>query len=124
MYNDMYVDTPVVVCEGFKAALWVIQAGYPYTVAILGTYLSREQEALLSRITNRVVLFLDNDAPGRKATEKITKNCLRGLDMRVAHYTEQHLGKSPDDLTEEQVRAAIKTALTPLNWRKSKLCLK
>jgi len=122
MYNDMYVDTPVVVCEGFKAALWVIQAGYPYTVAILGSYLSREQEALLSRITNRVVLFLDNDVPGRKATEKITKNCLRGLDMRVAHYTEQHLGESPDDLTKEQVRAAIKTAITPLNWRKSKLC--
>jgi 5S rRNA maturation endonuclease (ribonuclease M5) len=118
MYNDTFVDMPVVVCEGFKAALWVIQSGYPYTVAILGTYLSKEQEALLSRVTNRVVLFLDNDEAGRKATNKIIENSLCGLEIVVANYR-QELDKSPDDLSTTKVRAAIEMAQAPIVWRRS-----
>jgi len=118
MYNDRNIDMPVVVCEGFKAALWVIQSGYPFTVAILGSYLSKEQEALLSRVANRVVLFLDNDDAGRKATHKIMENQLQGLDLKAANYRQNH-GKSPDDLSLTEVQAAIETALTPITWRRS-----
>jgi len=118
MYTNTDIDMPVVVCEGFKAALWVVQSGYPYTVALIGSYLSREQEALLSRIANSVVLFLDNDAAGRKATHRITSEQLAGVETCVANYRD-HNDKSPDDLTMQQVHAAIETALTPINWRRS-----
>lgn len=118
MYTDIDIDMPVIVCEGFKAALWVVQSGYPYTVALLGSYLSREQEALLSRITNKVVLFLDNDSAGRKAMYRISKEQLSGVEKRIANYR-NHADLSPDDLTTQQVHAAIETALTPINWRRS-----
>jgi DNA primase len=119
MYTDTNLDMPVVVCEGFKAALWVIQSGYTHTVAILGSYLSREQEALLTRVTNRVVLFLDNDDAGRKAVNKISENQLRGLDVRIANYRANSNDRSPDDLSQTEVQAAIETALTPITWRRS-----
>jgi len=119
MYTDIKIDTPVVVCEGFKAALWVVQSGHPHTVALLGSYLSREQEMLLSRITNSVVLFLDNDEAGYKATRKIVENRLPGVEVRVAKYKKDEKDKSPDDLGVSQVREAIDSALTIINWRRS-----
>jgi DNA primase len=114
MYTD--IDMPVVLCEGFKACLWCVQAGYVDTVALLGSTLSREQLVLLQRVTNSVVLFLDNDAPGREATTKIAKQ-LSGIEVRVADYrTDAPI--SPDDLTSEQLKLAIEGALKP--WPKKK----
>lgn len=110
-------DIPVVVCEGFKAALWVIRSGYPHTVAVMGSYVSPTQNVLLSRIANEVVLFLDNDAPGIKATLKSLRY-VRGVDIRVARYPRKD--DSPDDLTIKEVRTAIETATTPREWRKTK----
>jgi len=119
MYTDTKIDTPVVVCEGFKAALWVVQSGYPHTVALLGSYLSKEQEMLLSRVTNNVVLFLDNDEAGCKATEKIADNQLGGVSIKIAKYKDNDKNKSPDDLNELQVKEAITSAITLINWRRS-----
>tara|TARA_B100000131_G_scaffold304424_1_gene329427 strand:- start:164 stop:1141 length:978 start_codon:yes stop_codon:yes gene_type:complete len=108
-------DLPVILCEGFKAALWVIQQGYPHTAAILGTHLTDTQRALIQRVTNTLILFLDNDQAGKKATEKIIKS-LEGVDVRIANYrtTEE---VSPDDLNKIQVLHAVETAKTSLSWR-------
>jgi DNA primase len=105
------IDMPVVVCEGFKACLWCVQSGYPDTVALLGSHMSREQVLLLQRVTNRVVLFLDNDSAGREATEKII-NQLYGIEVRVADYRSDE-PISPDDLTKTEVRLAVEAALRP-----------
>jgi hypothetical protein len=102
---------PVVVCEGFKAAMWVAQAGHPHVVALLGTYASAEQRALLLRTTSRVVLFLDNDSAGLAATP-VMADLLGGADVLVANYgTDNPI--SPDDLSGPQVTAAINTAVSP-----------
>lgn len=106
---------PVVVCEGFKAAMWVAQAGHPYVVALLGTYASAEQRALLLRTTSRIVLFLDNDRAGRDATP-VMADLLCGADVLVANYgTDEPV--SPDDLSGEQLTAAITTAVSPTRLR-------
>tara|TARA_Y100000114_G_scaffold157286_1_gene188900 strand:- start:6097 stop:7125 length:1029 start_codon:yes stop_codon:yes gene_type:complete len=97
---------PVVVCEGFKAAMWVAQCGYADTVALLGTHMSMEQEFLLRRVANDVILFLDNDEPGRDAMRKIASRM--GGSVRIANY--KKLGASPDDLNEDEVRLAIENA--------------
>lgn len=108
----MHIDStpPVVVCEGFKAAMWVSQCGYADTVALLGTHMSMEQQFLLSRVANDVILFLDNDEPGRTAMDKIAKRM--GGSVRIAKY--ERLGASPDDLNEDEVRLAIESAQTIL----------
>ncbi len=58
----------VYVVEGFKACLWMLQAGFWNTVALMGSYISDRQQRLLHRLGGTVVLFLDNDSAGRRAT--------------------------------------------------------
>lgn len=109
---------PVVICEGFKAAMWVAQAGYPYVVALLGKSLSLEQQALLTRVANRLVLFLDNDDAGKDATRVVSKQ-LRGADVRVGDYGTSD-PVSPDDLSPEHIKAAIEGAVSPTTLRYQK----
>ncbi len=109
------IDIPVVICEGFKAAMWVAQAGYPHVIALIGAFMSNEQRVLLSRVTNEVVLFLDNDDAGIKATAR-AMDALSGLTVRVANYNTTD-PISPDDLSKEKVRTAIEFAIDPNRWR-------
>lgn len=114
MYTS--IDKPVVLCEGFKACLWCVQAGHSDSVALLGSFLSREQKTLLQRVTNEVVIFLDNDQAGLRATEQVIEQ-LSGIEVRVANYgTSEPI--SPDDLSKKEVREAINTALRPYDWRR------
>jgi hypothetical protein len=108
-------DEPVVVCEGFKAALWVKQAGFSDVVCLLGAALSYEQTFLLSRITDHAVLFLDNDAAGRKSTWKYAQQ-LKSIDrLRIVEYG-TFARISPDDLSLEQVEEHVNRAPRALEW--------
>lgn len=114
MYTS--IDKPVVLCEGFKACLWCVQAGHTDSVALLGSFLSREQMTLLQRVTNKVTIFLDNDSAGVKATEQVI-NQLEGIEVLVANYgTNEPI--SPDDLSKTEVIKAINTAIRPYEWRR------
>lgn len=116
---NMPSQQPVIVCEGYKAAMWVYQAGYTDVVALQGTSLSPEQQFLLRRSTSEAVLFLDNDAPGRKALWERTRE-LTTMDIRVADYGDKnHLPVSPDDLSSSEVVAAIENAMPGHTWRKN-----
>lgn len=122
-HRRMFIDSsqPVVVTEGFKAAMWVTQCGHADTVALLGTHMSMEQEFLLSRVAGDVILFLDNDEPGRVAMDKIAGRL--GGSVRIANYNNR-TGASPDDLNEEEVIRAINEAQTKtrmkINERRSR----
>lgn len=61
-------ESPIVIVEGFKAALWVIQSGHPMTIAVMGHYISEEQVNLLLHFGNKLLLFFDQDEYGQKAT--------------------------------------------------------
>jgi len=64
----------VVIVEGYLDVILVHQAGYINVVSPMGTALTEEQLRLLKRFTRRIVLALDADAAGEKAT-------LRGLEV-------------------------------------------
>jgi DNA primase len=64
----------VVIVEGYLDVIVLHQAGYTNTVSPMGTALTEDQLRLLKRFSNRIVLALDADAAGEKAT-------LRGLDV-------------------------------------------
>ena len=114
-YMDGVIDKPLVVCEGFKACLWVQQAGFAESVALLGSYLTKAQRYLLERTTTEVILFLDNDEAGRNGTKKIIEMD-PGFYTRIAKYpTDEPI--SPDDLTIEQVKKAIEGAEHSALWR-------
>lgn len=74
----------VVIVEGYLDAIILHQAGFDNTVSPMGTALNEDQFRLLKKFTRRIVLALDADAAGEKAT-------LRGLDLArnaLDHETE------------------------------------
>lgn len=64
----------VVIVEGYLDVIALHQGGFPNTVSPMGTALTEDQLRLLKRFTRRIVLALDADAAGEKAT-------LRGLEV-------------------------------------------
>lgn len=60
----------VILVEGYMDAIALMRAGYPNTVATLGTALTGEQAALLKRYFSEVVICYDSDEAGRKATDR------------------------------------------------------
>ena len=63
----------VVIVEGYLDVIALHQAGFSNAVSPMGTALSEDQIRMLKRFTRRIVLALDPDAAGVKAT-------LRGLE--------------------------------------------
>lgn len=111
------VDNPVIVCEGFKAAMWVAQNGYPNVVALLGVHCSDEQQILLSRVCNSAVLFLDNDDAGRKAMWAISRKLSSSLTTYLAQYPKRLGATAPDELTPEELKSTIQNSQTILQRR-------
>ncbi len=63
-----------VIVEGYLDVIALHQGGFTNTVSPMGTALTEDQLRLLKRFTRRIVLALDADAAGEKAT-------LRGLEV-------------------------------------------
>jgi DNA primase len=111
VYPELHLHTPdqgfIVVVEGFKAAMWVWQAGITNVVALLGSYLSWEQGWILERLGVPVYLFLDNNAPGWAgqidAAARLTE---KGVTVRFIEYPlrlQDDEDAQPDSLTELEV---------------------
>lgn len=61
----------VIVVEGFFDCMRVHQAGFPNLVALMGSSLSRVQQRVLLDHFEQVVLLLDGDQTGRKASQRM-----------------------------------------------------
>jgi DNA primase len=64
----------VVIVEGYLDVIALHQSGFENTVSPMGTAMNEDQLRYLKKFTRRIVLALDADAAGEKAT-------LRGLDI-------------------------------------------
>ena len=74
----------VIVMEGFMDVIRASTIGVKNTVALMGTALTKEQIALLKRLSPNIILCLDGDGPGQKATEAIGDHLLeQGLEVKV-----------------------------------------
>jgi len=102
----------VVVVEGFKACLRVLQAGYQNTVAALGKDLSEEQKWILETMGATVYLMFDNDVAGRDGLLKVAPKLAQGLTVRIVEYP----AAQPSDLHVDQVKAALDTAPNYYQW--------
>ena len=90
----------VVVVEGFFDCMKVSQAGYP-CVALMGSALSGTQDDLIAEYFAEVVLMLDGDEAGRRATDEICDR-LQNIVFRVA-TVELGAGVQPDQLSSEEI---------------------
>jgi len=102
----------VIVVEGYMDAIALSEAGFPHTVAPLGTALTEEQIKLLWRMAPEPVLCFDGDAAGRRAAfravETVLPHLKPGYSLQFAFLPE---GLDPDDLIRQQGAAAFQAVL-------------
>lgn len=108
-------DPTMIVVEGFKACLWLVQFGYENAVALMGSRMSRHQRWLLERIGGTAILFLDGDDAGREGTRRIGYQ-IRGCKIRVATYPDG--ARQPDDLDPTELERVINQTVSFPNWRR------
>jgi DNA primase len=77
-------EDQVVIVEGYMDVIGLHQAGFTNAVSPMGTAINEHQFRQLKRFSRRMILALDADTAGEKAT-------LRGLEM-----ARQSLDRSPD----------------------------
>lgn len=123
IYPSVYFKNPtdeiVVVVEGFKACMWLWQAGIRNVVALLGTYLSWEHKWILEHLGAPVYLFLDNNYAGRDGTIKAADALAKSLNVHVVNYParlEDDEDAQPDSCTVDEVLESIGSAPTYLAW--------
>ena len=93
-----------IVVEGFFDCLKVHQAGYDNVVALLGASVSDRQAELLETHFGELVLMLDGDEAGRRAS--------RALAARwpAAHMAWVPAGRQPDQLSREEIQGILRKA--------------
>ena len=108
-YAKNHCDERVILVEGNMDVISLHQAGFPNTVAALGTSFTEDQAKLLSRYTKEIVLIMDSDAAGQKAVRRageILQNT--GLQIRVVVLPD---GKDPDEYIKKHGAARFKALL-------------
>jgi DNA primase len=103
---------PLIVVEGYVDVIAMVTAGYPATVAPLGTALTEDQLGLLWRMVDEPILCFDGDGAGRRAAYRAVDLALPrlrpGKSIRFALLPE---GQDPDDLVRSGGREAVAEVL-------------
>jgi DNA primase len=98
----------VIAVEGYVDVIAMAGAGFPNTVAPLGTALTEDQLALLWRMADEPVLCFDGDKAGRKAAYRAIEVALPAMEpgksLRFAMLPE---GQDPDDLARSGGAGAV-----------------
>lgn len=109
----------LILCEGNLDVISLHQAGFDNAVAGLGTALTEQQAALLSRYASEIYLCYDNDEAGqkaaRKALELFSKTTLRVKIIRMQG------GKDPDEILKNfgpaRFQALLEGAANDVEYR-------
>lgn len=99
----------VFLVEGFFDCMKVHQAGYPNVVALMGCSLSDRQAYLLGEHFDEVVLLLDGDSAGLRASDDIAVR-LSGV-MKTCRC-QIPSGRQPDELTADELHGLIRGAIS------------
>ena len=102
----------IVVVEGYMDVIALSEAGFPATVAPLGTALTIEQVKLLWRMAREPILCFDGDSAGQRAA-------FRAVDTVLPHLTPGYSvqfaflpdGLDPDDLIRQRGAQAFRDVL-------------
>jgi len=99
----------LILCEGYMDVLSLHQAGFDCAVASLGTSMTQEHAALLSRYTKEVVLSFDSDKAGVNAAQRAIR-MLEGSGLTVKVLRLEG-AKDPDEYIKKYGAAAFSKVL-------------
>src|ERR1700692_5160437 len=104
---------PLVGVEGYVDVIAMVGAGFPASVAPLGTALAENQLALLWKMADEAILCFDGSKAGQKAAWRAADLALPlllpGKSLRFALLPE---GQDPDDLARTSGRGAIEEGIS------------
>jgi DNA primase len=99
---------PIIVVEGYIDVIAMVTAGYPATVAPLGTALTEDQLGLLWKMADEPVLCFDGDNAGLRAAYRAVDLAMPrlkpGKSLKFALLPQ---GQDPDDLVRAGGREAV-----------------
>ena len=99
---------PIVVVEGYVDVIAMVSAGFPATVAPLGTALTEDQLGLLWKMADEPLLCFDGDNAGVRAAYRAVDIALpRLLPGKSLKFALLPQGQDPDDLFRSGGREAI-----------------
>lgn len=108
-----------ILVEGNMDVIALHQAGFTTAVAALGTSFTEEQARVLARYTKEVVLTMDADSAGEKATDRalgILKNV--GVDIKILRLPQC---KDPDEFIKKHGNARFQklldTAMSAIDYQ-------
>src|SRR5262249_53721920 len=105
---------PIVVVEGYVDVIAMVNAGYPATVAPLGTALTEDQLGLLWKMADEPILCFDGDGAGLRAAYRAVDLAMPrlrpGKSLKFALLPQ---GQDPDDLARSGGRDAIADLIGP-----------
>jgi DNA primase len=94
----------VIVVEGFFDCMKVHQAGYGNVVALMGASLSERQSELLDTYFQKLVVMLDGDEAGRRASQVLAAR------WPAAKMAWVPAGWQPDQLSSEEIEGILRRA--------------
>src|SRR5689334_9397771 len=107
-----HAGAQVIAVEGYVDVIAMVTAGFPATVAPLGTALTEDQLALLWKMADEPILCFDGDAAGRRAAYRAIDlalpHIMPGKSLRFASLPQGH---DPDDLIRSAGPGAIADVL-------------
>lgn len=113
----------IIFCESQFDTMKIHQAGYPNAVCSLGSHVSRQQDALLKRYAERVIIMTDADKAGRKMGHTLSA-MLRGVKVEWAIWDwgviYPHGAKDAGDMTIEEIKHCINNSVSDIAYKSYK----
>jgi DNA primase len=110
----------IIIVESSFDAIRIHQAGFPNVVATLGGHISKDNLNLLNRYFNKVTIMTDADQAGRELG-MIIANKLSNKNILWSSYEYgkiyPHDAKDAGDMTDEEIKACIKNAVSDIEYR-------
>jgi DNA primase len=93
-----------IVVEGFFDCLKVYQAGFRSVMALMGAALYDRQQGLLTERFRQIILMLDGDEAGRRASGIVAARLERSCAVRVIELA---ASTQPDQLSEQAIQEVL-----------------
>ena len=120
IHNVKRIGGVCIITESSFDAMRVHQSGFPNVVATLGGHISSNNIKLLNRYFNQIIIMTDSDQAGRDLGLNIA-NKLKHKDVLWASHSYgkiyPHDAKDAGDMTEEEIKACIKNAVSDIEYR-------
>jgi len=113
LFNGNRIEAPasdLVVVEGFFSVFHLHQLGYRQTVALMGSFCSEEQAALIVNLVapdGRVWVLPDRDDAGLRCAASVL---LQVAPYRLVRWITLETGKDPADYSREELAKRLQTA--------------